>query len=78
LKFDFFQTTLDGEITKTKVVNPENLFNFVVDNFFYLKSSIQGRSDFSNLKLNFFKTTLDGETTKTKVIGIEKLFNFFS
>jgi hypothetical protein len=29
----FFQTTLDGETTKTKVVDIEKLYNFVVDNF---------------------------------------------
>ena len=35
LKFEFqnFQTTLDGETTKIKVVDPKKLYNFVVDNF---------------------------------------------
>ena len=27
-----FQTTSDGEMTKTKVVDPEELYNFLVDN----------------------------------------------
>ena len=33
-----------------KVVDPKNLYNFVVDIFFYLKSSCQGK-----LRLNFQK-----------------------
>jgi hypothetical protein len=34
LEIQFFQTTSDGETTKTKVVDFEKLYNFVVDNFF--------------------------------------------
>jgi hypothetical protein len=33
LEIQFFQTTSDGEMTKTKVVYLEKLYNFVVDNF---------------------------------------------
>jgi hypothetical protein len=33
VKFDFFQTTSDGETAKIKVVDLEKLWNFVVDNF---------------------------------------------
>jgi hypothetical protein len=35
LKFEIwiFQTTLDGETTKMKVIDLEKLCNFVVDNF---------------------------------------------
>jgi len=33
LKFEFFQMTSDGEITKIKVVDLQKLCNFVVDNF---------------------------------------------
>jgi len=35
LKFEIwiFQTTLDGETTKIKVVYPKRLYNFVVGNF---------------------------------------------
>jgi hypothetical protein len=36
LKFEIriFQTTSDGETTKTKAVDLKKLYNFVVDNFF--------------------------------------------
>ena len=40
LKIWIFQMTSDGETTKTKVVDLEKLSNFVVDNFFHLKSFI--------------------------------------
>jgi hypothetical protein len=35
LKFEFqnFQTTSHGETTKIKVVDPKNLYNFLVDQF---------------------------------------------
>jgi hypothetical protein len=36
LKFDFFKMTLEEQLTKTKVVYIEKLYNFVVENF-YLK-----------------------------------------
>ena len=67
--------TSNGEIPKTKVVDLKKLYNFAVDNFFHLKSSIQGK-----LWLNFFtfeiqipQSTSDGEMTKTKVVDVEKL-----
>jgi hypothetical protein len=34
LKFEFFKTTSDGEMTKTKAVDLEKLYNFVVENLF--------------------------------------------
>ena len=33
-KIQIFQMTSDGETTKTKVVDPEKLYNFVVDDIF--------------------------------------------
>jgi hypothetical protein len=32
--FRIVQTTLDGKMTKTKVVDPDEIYNFVVDNYF--------------------------------------------
>jgi hypothetical protein len=29
-----FKSTLDGEMTKTKVVDLKKLYNFIIDNFF--------------------------------------------
>ena len=50
LKFEFqnFQTISDGGTTKMKDVDPKRLYNFLVDNFFYLKSYSQEK-----LRLNF-------------------------
>ena len=32
--FQIVQTTLDGKTTKTKVVDLDEIYNFVVDNYF--------------------------------------------
>jgi len=42
-KICIFRMTSDGETTKTKVVDLQELYNFIVDNLFHLKSSIQGK-----------------------------------
>jgi hypothetical protein len=49
-----------GETTKTKVVEVKKICNFVVDNFFYLKSSCQEKLYlyFSNLKNVIIKNTI--------------------
>ena len=67
--------TLDGETTKTKVVDLEKLCIFIVDNFFignHLSKENYGRIS-SQFKIKFFQTTSDGEMTKTKDVDLEKL-----
>jgi hypothetical protein len=56
VKFKKIQITPDGETTKTKIVDLEELWNFVVDNIFYMKSSIQRKLllNFSHLKFKIF------------------------
>jgi hypothetical protein len=56
--------TLDGEITKTKVLDLKNLCNFLIDNFF-IGIICPKKITF---KIQNFQTTLDREITKTKVI----------
>jgi len=83
-----FQTTLDGEMTKTKVLDIENLCNFVVDNFsFEIIYPTKNRLNFHTFEISnssndqtkqklvviIFKTTSDGEMTKTKVVDLIKL-----
>jgi len=34
IEIKIFQTTSYGEMRKNKVLNPEELYNFVIDNFF--------------------------------------------
>jgi len=69
-----FQTTLDGETAKTKVVDLEKLCNFIVNNFFignHLSKENYGWIS-SQFKIKFFQTTSDGEMTKTKDVDLEK------
>jgi len=56
-KIGIFQRISDGEMTKTKVLNLKKVCNFLVDNFFHLKSSLQRKLhlNFSRLKFKIFK-----------------------
>jgi hypothetical protein len=72
----FFQTTLDGETTKTKVVDLKMLCNFIVDNFFIgnLLSKENIMAEFPhNSNSFFFQLTSDREMSKTKDVDLEKL-----
>jgi len=56
-----FQTTSDGEMTKTKFVDLKKLLNFVVDNFFF--SIYYGpKYSFQN-KMNIYSSTWNIATT---------------
>jgi hypothetical protein len=54
-----FQTTSNGETTKTKDADLKKLYNFVVDNFFYSKSSSWEYLclNLQHLKCKIFKRT---------------------
>ena len=66
--------TSNGEMPKTKVVGPKKLCNFIVDNFFHLKSSIQGKLhlNFLTFEIQILQMTSDGEMIKTKVVDLKK------
>jgi hypothetical protein len=69
----------NGETTKTKVVDLEKLYTFIVDHFLFeiIKLRII-MSKFLIFEIQNFQTTSDGETTKTKVVDLEKLYIFVS
>jgi hypothetical protein len=52
-----FQTTLDVETTKTKVIDLKKLYNFVIDNFFIWNNLFKKKyvSIFSHLKFENFE-----------------------
>jgi len=59
---------LDGEATKTKVIDLEKLCNFVVDNFFIWNHLCnENYVWFLKFKIWIFQTISDGETLKTKL-----------
>ena len=80
LKFLITHMNSDEEMIKTKDVNLDEFFNFVVDEFFIWNHLLAQNSIWSsqNLKFKFqiIQTKCDGEMSKTKVIDIEKLCNF--
>ena len=76
-----YTTTLsDGEITKTKVVDLDEFYNFVVDDFFIwnhwlLKNSV-GSSHIFKFKFWIVQIKLDGEMIKINVVDLDDLYNF--
>jgi hypothetical protein len=67
--------TSDGKSTKTKVVDLDENYNFVVDDFFIWKKSF----DVSTIWLNFWRfeiqicqTTSDAKTTNIKVVDLDQ------
>ena len=71
-KIQIYQTILNEETIKTKVVDLKDSYNFVFGNFFYLKSSIKKNHVWIS---HIFQTISDGETTKTKVIDLNDIYN---
>ena len=67
-------------MTKTKVVDIDELYNFVVDDFFIWNhlvfENIVWRCD--NLKFKYYigQSNSDGEITKIKLVDLNKLYNF--
>jgi hypothetical protein len=66
---------LDGETTKTKVVDLEKLFNFIADNFFIWNYISQENYVwiFSQLKFKFFMRPCMEKPQKMKVVNLENL-----
>ena len=71
---------LDEKVIKTKVVNLDEFFNFVVDEFFIWNHLLAQNSIwiFQNLKFKFWivEKKFDGEMAKTKVVDLDG-FNKF-
>jgi len=66
----------DEETTKTKVVDFEELYNFIVDNFFIWNHlSKKNYVWISHIEIQNFQTTSDGETTKPKVVLLDDIYN---
>jgi hypothetical protein len=61
-------------MTKTKVVDLEELFNFVLDNLFIWNNlSKEIMFEFLTFAIQIFQMTLDEEMTKTNVADLKKL-----
>jgi hypothetical protein len=68
----------DGKTTKTKFVDLDKNYNFIVVDFFiwnYLWSQHYIQV-LIILKFKFFQTTSDGETTKIKIGLLVDIYNF--
>jgi hypothetical protein len=67
-------------MTKTKVVDVDEFFNFVIDNFFiwnYLISqNFVWNSHILIFKFLIVQTESDGQMIKTKVIHLNDVYNF--
>jgi hypothetical protein len=84
LKFDFhqiIQTNLDGEITKTKIVDLDEIYNFVSGIFFIWNHLWSQNSVWSSyiVKFNFLTIQInsDEEATNTKFVDHEEIYNLF-
>jgi hypothetical protein len=67
-------------MTKTKIVDLDELYRFVVDDFFiwvYLvpKNYIRS-SQISKFKFRIVQMKFDGEMAKTKVVDLDEFYNF--
>ena len=67
-------------MTKIKVVDIDDLYNFVVDDFFIWNRLVFQNIVWSchNLKFKFYigQLNLDGEITKIKFVYLNMLYNF--
>jgi hypothetical protein len=65
---------------QNKVVDLDELYNFVVTDFFIWNHLESHNSIWSSYILKFkfwvIQTKLDGEMTKTKIVDLDKLYNF--
>ena len=67
-------------MTKIKVIDLDELYNFVVDDFFswsrsLIKNSIW-RSQTLNFKFQIVQIESDGEMTKIKILRLNEFYNF--
>jgi len=77
IEIQIFRMASDEETTKTKVVDFEELYNFIVDNFFIWNHlSKKNYVWISHIEIQNFQTTSDGETTKPKVVLLDNIYNF--
>jgi hypothetical protein len=74
-KIQIFQTTLDGETRKPKVVDLEMLCNFAFDNFFIWNHLFKENYgwNFPTFEIQILPLTSDGEMKKIKVVALKKL-----
>ena len=67
-------------MTKTRVVDLDELYNFVVDGFCIWNKLMSQNSIWSShilkFKIQIVQTKSDREMTKTKVVGLDELYNF--
>jgi hypothetical protein len=70
--------TSDGKTTKRKVVDLDDMYNFVGDNFFIRNSLCSQICIWGSkiLKFNFFKQPRMEKSTKTKVVDLDEDYNF--
>ena len=70
----------DEEITKIKVLDLDELFNFVVDDFFnwnhLVFENVVWSCHIFKFKFKLFKKILYIKMTKLKVVNLDKLYNF--
>ena len=82
MKFKYYigQSNSDGEMTKIKVIDIDELYNFVVDDIFSWNRLVSENVvwTYHNLKFKFYVGQLnsDGEITKIKLVDLNKLYNF--
>ena len=73
-------TLSDEEMTKIKVIDINELYNFVVDDFFSWSRSLIKNSIWSSQNLNFkfqiIQIESDGEMTKIKILHLDVFYNF--
>ena len=79
LKFEIwiFQTTLDGETTKIKVVYPKRLYNFVVGNFLIWNHLVKKNYVWisKKIKFEFFKRPRMEKQQKQKLYTLKRYIN---
>jgi hypothetical protein len=62
-------------MTKTKLVDLNEIYNFVIDDLFIEKSFMVSKSysKFSQFRFQNFQTNSDGKTTRTKDVLLDKI-----
>jgi hypothetical protein len=73
-EFQIVQTKLDGELTKIKVLDLDEIYNFIVDDFFIWNHLLAQNSIRISKSLKFkfriVQTKFDGNMDKTKVVDL--------
>jgi hypothetical protein len=77
---NFTITLSDEEMTKIKVIDLDELYNFVVDDFFswnhLIFENVVWSCHILKFKFKLFKQSHIEKMTKTKVIDLDALYNF--